>query len=66
MLYALSIGELFDGVEIIMAISRQIFGNSEEFTLMTCVTQLWLRTGQACSNSSLTSSTDSSNLFGVH
>ena len=29
MLYALSIGKMLDGVEIIMAISRQIFGNSE-------------------------------------
>ena len=29
MLYAVATGEVFDGVEIIMAISRQIFGNSE-------------------------------------
>ena len=82
MLYALSIGELFDSVEIIMAISRQIFGNSEllfkpksartsswfgfffcDFTLMTSVSQLWLRTGQVCSNSSSTSSTDPSNFL---
>ena len=79
MLYALSIGELFDGVEII---SRQIFRNSEllfkpksartcswfgfffcDFTLVTCVGQHRLRTDQACSNSSSTSSTDPRNFF---
>ena len=79
MMYALSVGELFEGVEIIIAIIRQIFGNSGllfkpksartsscfdfffcDFTLVIFITQLWLRTGQAFSESGSTSFPDSS------
>ena len=56
-LYALSIGQLFDGFEIIMAVSREIFFKLKsartsnwfgfffrDFTLVTCFSQLRLRT----------------------
>ena len=62
-LYALSISQLFDGFEIIIAISREIFSRPNsartsnwfgfffrDFTLVTCFSQLRLRTNQACSN----------------
>ena len=62
MLYALSIGQLFDGFEIIMAISREIFFKSKsarasnwfgfffrDFNLVTRFSHLRLITSQACS-----------------